>query len=91
MKEHKDPCLSDLPYALYAPSKRNVGQNLSQDSCSTVVGCAVEKCLTPDKPVEQPTCVSWSVKLCSCSPGPYKGLDVSWPTSQLAKVVERHG
>lgn len=46
-QEHKDSHLSDLPYALSSPSKREVGQNLSQSSCNTVVGWAVEKCLTP--------------------------------------------
>lgn len=91
MEERKDPHLPDLPYAMSSLSKRDVRQNSSQGSCRTVVGWAVEKCLTPDQLVEQPACVSWPVKPHSCSPGPYKGLDVSWPTSKLDKDVERYG
>lgn len=34
--------------------------------------------------------MSWPVKPCLCSPDPYEGLDVSWPTSKVDKVVERH-
>lgn len=52
VKQYKEPQLSDLPYALSSASERDVGQNLSQGSYSTMVGWTVEKCLTHDQLVE---------------------------------------